>query len=326
MKIVYYLPGLGPCGGVRIVVEHCNRLAARGHDVSIITMSRGWPDWIDIQVPILNPNQRAACDIVVATGHQTVRPAMWVNAKQRYYFVQMMEHRFYPENSRGWHTALESFRLARYEEFGVITIANWLKKEMLTRFDLPSVILPNGVNRNDFHPNLGRRERAILVEGDGRNSAKDTEGISWRVALSLREEFGVELWGYSASTNPYMNKFDRFEMGPSTATMREMYSQAMFLLKASKYEGRACAPVEAMACGTASVRGIISGDDDLQDRVNCLRTDYDYDEVMRAGLVMTQDARLRQKLHDGALQYADQHLAWGPIITRLEHIFNGVEV
>lgn len=320
MKIFYYLPGLGPCGGVRIVVEHCNRLAERGHDVSIITMSRGWPDWIDIKVPILNPNQRTKCDVVVATGHQTVRAAMWVPADRYYYFVQMMEHRFYPENSCGWNKAIESYKLAMAEEFKVITIANWLSREMTARFGIDSTILPNGVNMDDFYPEPGQRAEAILVEGDGRNPAKDTEGISWKVALELRKEYGLQLWGYAAATNPYMAQFDRFEMNPSTATMRKLYSKAQFLLKASKYEGRACAPVEAMACGTASARAITKGDDDLINRVNCLRVDYEYGALLHAARSMVKGTHLRQMLHNGAFAYANVHLHWGPIITQLEQI------
>lgn len=326
MKILYYLPGLGPCGGVRIVVEHCNRLAERGHDVAIITMSRGWPEWIGIKVPILNPNQRTRCDVVVATGYQTVKAALWVPADRRVLFNQMMEHHFFPEGSRGWNAAIESFRLAKDEEFKVITIANWLNQEMLKRFGLRSTILPNGVNMDDFYPDPGRRKWAILVEGDGRNAAKDTEGISWKVALNLRLKHGLKLWGYSAEAGPHMRGFDRFEVRPSTATMRMLYSKAQFLLKASKYEGRACAPVEAMACGTASVRAIIEGDDDLVNNVNCLRTGYDYDELYQAAGTVMQRPFLLDNLHSGAFDYAQKHLRWDSIITRLEQILTGEDI
>ena len=55
-RIAYCTPGLGPCGGVRIIVEHPNRLAARGHTVGLFVppgVSSAAPPWINVNAPIV---------------------------------------------------------------------------------------------------------------------------------------------------------------------------------------------------------------------------------------------------------------------------------
>jgi len=311
---------MGPCGGVRVIVEHANRLAARGHTVVVAAQLAVPPRWIKLDVPVVSwggLEQGEPFDIVVATGFQTVEWSLRIPARQRYYFVQMMEHEFFQPGTTGHQTARNSYQMAKEHGLRVVTIARWLQETMQAEWGLDSVIVPNGVNQEHFYPD-GFKQAAILVEGDKRNPAKDVEEIGWRVALKLREEYGVKLWGYAASSNPYMEQFDAFVLRPTTTQMRQMYSRAWFLLKASRYEGRACAPVEAMACGTACARAIIRGDDDLIDGSNCLHTGYDYDELLQAGRALVQDKKLRARLAHNALDYARKRLRWPDVIDKLE--------
>ena len=52
MKIVYVLESLELSGGVKVVVEHAEGLAARGHDVSIVTRDARH-DWLEVGVPVV---------------------------------------------------------------------------------------------------------------------------------------------------------------------------------------------------------------------------------------------------------------------------------
>src|SRR5437588_11958305 len=44
MKIIFVLPWLSPTGGVGIVAEHADRLAQRGHQVTLLRPLLGGPD------------------------------------------------------------------------------------------------------------------------------------------------------------------------------------------------------------------------------------------------------------------------------------------
>ena len=324
-RIAYCTPGLGPCGGIRVLVEHCNRLAARGHDVALVAPRPEDPRWIKVDVPVI-PIQALQgarpLDAVVATGFQTVEWSLQVPAQRRYYFVQMMEHAFFAQGGEAFQKARDSYQLAAAQGFRVITIANWLRRALYDGWRIDADIVPNGVNQEHFYPDRpAERANAILVEGDDRNPAKDTEHISWRVALELRQLYGVELWGYSAINHPFIQEMDRHVLVPTTEQMRQMYSSCLFLLKASQYEGRACAPVEAMSCGTTCVRGIVEGDDDLHHGINCLLAGYNYNDVLSAAQQMMEDEIMRHNLEVGCLQYAEHCLQWDDKIDALEAIY-----
>ncbi len=329
MNILYVVPALGPCGGVRIIVEHCNRLARKNPDwnVRIAAFKPDKPDWINVEVPIVNFNHHRAWapyDVVVATGYQTVKRAAQIMAEHKVYFVQMMEHLFFKNlDERRFNDAFESYALAAELGFSFITIAPWLAK-YLKRLGASGVVVPNGVNMDDFYPRKEPNKRAIVIEGDGRNHAKDTEGITLKVAKELRSKYGVEIWGYAALHKSWHNQYDTFIHKPTTSQMRKLYSNALFMLKASRYEGRACAPVEAMCCGTPSVRGIIHGDPDLIHEYNCLRTGYDYQELHDAAFRLMDDidgdGELYQQLCAGVATYVGK-LRWDPIITRLQNYY-----
>ena len=100
-RIAYCTPGLGPWGGIGIIVEHASRLAA--------------PPWINVNVPTvpLAVAQGARpFDAVVATGFQTVQWSLQVPAVHRYYFVQMMEHN---QMRQLYSRALFLLKASRYE-------------------------------------------------------------------------------------------------------------------------------------------------------------------------------------------------------------------
>src|SRR5205807_3680587 len=51
LRIIYVTEDTGVGGGHRDVFEHLNRLAARGHDVSLYTLG-GPPEWFPLGVPV----------------------------------------------------------------------------------------------------------------------------------------------------------------------------------------------------------------------------------------------------------------------------------
>ena len=327
LQIAYVLPGISPCGGIRIAIEHCNRLAALGHKVFIVTQNESAkPRWMSCNVPVMPIfaaiNYR--WDIAVATAHQTVRSVLPLRAKRKFWFVQMMEYEFQDRGTYAYTAAEEDYVEASRLKFEVITINHWLQETLSTRFGMDSTILKNGVNFDDFYPDC-KQLNVILMEGDNRNPAKDTEMLAWKAAQVLRERFDIPIWAFAAVDVPWMNDVDFFVKRPSPRQLRRMYSGASFLLKASHLEGRACAPVEAMACGTPSVRGIDKGDDDLVNLMPaeefCIRTSYNLDQLTSLGGALLEDPERLQRMSANALQRAKAELDWDPIIHKLEKLY-----
>ena len=322
-RIAYITPGLGPCGGIRMIIEHVNRLAARGHTVALVAPEPRQPRWIDVDVPIVplaTFKGAKPLDAVVATGPATVPWGLSIPARQRYWFVQMAEWNFFQPGTRAYQDVLNAYPLGKKEGYRVIGISKWVNTVMYDNWGIEAAYIGNGVNQEQFYPD-GKKEYAVMVEGDSRNPAKDTSWLAWKVAVELKKKYGVQLWGYSALHNEYTDHLDRFVLVPTVKEMRQMYSRSLFLLRASKYDARACAPVEAMCCGTPTARALISGDDDLIHGSNCLRVDYNYTDLWHIACTLMEDDVARRKLEKAGLEYARRHLQWNPIIDRLEEIY-----
>ena len=88
MEITYLLAASYARGGIKICIEHCNRLAGAGHSVSILGREPE-PSWIDVQVPWQVAEGRLGerlerCDAVVFSFYEqaywVMRPALEAGA------------------------------------------------------------------------------------------------------------------------------------------------------------------------------------------------------------------------------------------------------
>ncbi len=191
MKIIYVLAcEIIPIGAVRIVVEHCNRLAARGHEVYLATPNKGAdrlhprPDCIvpkeledliggfDIQkappgyplnesvtlvsldeIPSLEP-----FDAAVGTGWGTWPLTGSIRASRHYGLCQMVEHLNFPENyiERGRNFFKELMLISRSSTFKLIALSSWIKDYFLQvgRKDEDVIVLPYGVDFDKFYPDI----------------------------------------------------------------------------------------------------------------------------------------------------------------------------
>ena len=103
---------------------------------------------------------------------------------------------------------------------------------------------------------------------------------------------------------------DEFHHAPSPEDIVKLYQRAHILLKASVYDARSCAPVEAMACGTPTARALHLGDDDLINGINCLRCDYNEEQLKAIAGRLVEDADLRAELAANGLAYRKRWLSW----------------
>jgi len=323
-KILFLFPGWGRSGGARVVGEYAKGLAARGHYVRLLNNDNCMdPDWFDLgdaKCSRIHAARSAEWDIVICTNPTTVDRALIFQSPgtKMVYFVQMAENYFFLAKSQRWNDALRTYKLAANKGFEVITIGEWLER-FLRQWPFQVIHqITNGVNFGEFYP-VDQEPQApyILVEGDGRNEAKDTKGYGWAIARQLRDRYGYVIKGVAA-VRPATDVFDQFVLNPTVADYRALYSGAEFMLKASKYEGRSLAPLEAMACGTFTVRALRKGDEDLVHGENCLRCGYDYKALLALAFQAAEDADLRARLRASVTAYAQEHLAWEPIIDRLE--------
>jgi GT2 family glycosyltransferase/glycosyltransferase involved in cell wall biosynthesis len=327
LRIVYVTEDTGVGGGHRDVFEHLNRLAARGHEVSLYTLGEA-PTWFALDVPVRSfaDYHELSCELArvdaikVATWWMT-SAHVWAASIARgipVYFVQDIETSYYPDHERARHAVLDSYR----PEFRYMTISSW-NRERLRELDLDAELIPPGIDLDNFRPrpDVARRDDMVLALGRT-NPLKNLPLTldAWRSLASPRPElclFGIEP---ELATDPGM----RYVESPDDERVGELFSEATLFVQTSTHEGFALPPLEAMATGAAVVCTDAHGNRDFcVDGVNCLMPGPRVDEVSGAIARLLADPQLRERLGRAGIETAQQY-AWERRIDALEEFYGRV--
>ena len=150
LRVAYVTEDTGVGGGHRVAFEHLNRLAARGHECVLYSLT-GPPDWFDLQVPTRTfdgydeiADALAELDAIkVATWWRTAAP-VWLASVRRgvpVYLVQDIETSYYPRNPELHADVLASYR----EEHRYLTTSGWVE-DRLREMNLDPVAVAPGVD------------------------------------------------------------------------------------------------------------------------------------------------------------------------------------
>jgi hypothetical protein len=324
MKILIITPSLAPHGGIRVLVEHANGLARQGCDVTLQVIKhtgKALPNWVsfhedvEIQFGAIKYNPGKFDAIIYGSPFLALQFYHHYRHANAFMLLQMCEELFNPDNKAYVQQAIESYHLP----IPIIGISQWNKDRILDVHqrdpNLPYHLIGNGVSDN-FCPGVKDEGLTVLVEGwIGYNPAKDTEAIAPRVSKHLKQKYGAKIIAYSQFllSHPqakHADVPDEYYIQPTAEQIVALNQRATFLLKASRYDARSCAPVEAMKCGTPTVRALDLGDDDLLHQYNCLRGGYNYDEMICHSEMLLETTCVLPRLKTGGLRYAERNLSW----------------
>jgi len=284
MRVTFVLPTVGMSGGIRVVAIYAKALAARGHEVTLVSpppravpfrrkvksflKRKGWPgdppppashldgSGLDHHVldrcrPVTDDDVPDA-DVVIATWWET---AEWVNAfgagkGAKAYFVQGYEVFPYLPIDR----VHRSYRLPMHK----IVVAKWLANVMAQRYGDPFVdVVPNSVDRKLFFAE-GRGKRPVPTVGFI-YSADPIKGIDIMLQAigRLRQKFSnlrVISFGATEPQPPLaLDSQTEFHCAPRQQDIRLFYAQCDAWIISSTTEGSPLPALEAMACRTPVV-------------------------------------------------------------------------
>jgi glycosyltransferase involved in cell wall biosynthesis len=231
----------------------------------------------------------------------------------------MLEHMFRPNDRRWARRCASLYRCAE----PLILISGWNERVIREQYGRTGPLhqVGNGINLVDFPIEPLRKDgHTVLVEGwnPGINPTKDATRIAARVAARLRKD-GCRIIAYGLKPPLHHQEVPHeYHVQPDLSALNDLYRRATILVKASRYDARACAPIEAMTKGTVTARAIIEGDDDLTAE-NSLRVAYDERALYAAARMLLDDDALRSKLASRCLAYAQENTweAWMPRIEAL---------
>lgn len=255
--VVYILASCGPCGGVKVALEHVWRLGQRGHPAEVWHLG-GPPRWFGRRLPCrafsgtdaLGAAMREHKGWLVATWWET---AEWVASSRAErtrlgYLVQDIESSYARNQS-------ESDRILRTYRLGLTHICDavWVEQQ-LAQMGTPGTKVGIGIDHQTFRPLPMLRERnRVLCQwrtGGAGNDMKGTRYLTRLVTLIRRRHPEVEFVTFGREAGPKLPRgVPHIHLtGPSDQKLRELYCQCGVFLYPSRHEGFGLLQLEAYAC------------------------------------------------------------------------------
>ena len=326
LRIVYVTEGTGVGGGHRVVFQHLEGLAARGHEVELWSLD-GPPDWIDLSVPVRSFKDYAAL-VDALSGVEAIKVATWwltsaavwrasVSRGIPVYFVQDIETSYYDDETIHA-TVLASYR----PEFRYLTTSTWVS-EQLQGLGASATMVSPGLDLHRFHPLDGvpRHDNALLALGRS-NPLKN-----FPLTLSAYEALPdprPELWLYGIEPELGAEVGARYYTSPSDAEVNRLLNSATVFVQTSRHEGFCLPVLEAMATGVPVVCTDAHGNRDFcRDGANCLMPDARPRAVRDALEQVFTDPALRARLSAEGRATAVRY-DWSTRLDELERFFENV--
>jgi len=337
VRITFLVPHLRIAGGVRAILAYADRLAARGHDVTLVVeaKSRVRAAWRNLRgvgadwVPALRARVRwverfapavlAEGDVVVATAWQSAAGVAAAPARcgAKFYFVQHYESLYH-----GAPNAVDAtYRLPLRK----IVISTWLRDLMRERFGSPTDVLVTPVDPDLFHPTPGTvstsRPRVLMLHHE--YAWKGVADGLEAVARVRRHVPALRLVGFGVKPPAGETPYDEFHLSPPQARLAAVYSSCEVYLCPSWDEGLGMPPMEAMACGAALVTYDNGGCRDYarDGETALVARRRDVADLADKLERLAVDAPLRMRLAAAGMRFVTTAFSWDRAVCRLEEIF-----
>ncbi len=285
MKITFLTPHVEMSGGVKIIFQYAERLAQRGHDVTIIcprsgftingfveglaTQPRRWlpnvtkykPSWIPFSGTIIYPksfDERhiPAADVVVATAWQTAPYVKSYGSSkgEKFYLIQHYEGLFHGD-------AAAVDRTLRYP-ITKIVVSSWLKEILLQHLGVESELVINPIDANVFYPTrraYNERPRIGMLHHEYVWKGVNDGVEAFKVAQREHPDIRLVMFG---SRVRHVNIDCEYHFKPTEGELRHIYNSCDIFLCPSWAEGFGLTSAEALACKCSLVSTLNGGNSD----------------------------------------------------------------
>jgi glycosyltransferase involved in cell wall biosynthesis len=336
VKITFLAPHIRIAGGVRAILTYADRLAGRGHDVTVVVPGkRPWLAWsrnVRGQGPDWIPGFRARvrwvsgwesarlpnADGVVATAWQSADAVAQApaDAGAKFYFIQHYESLYHGDPRPVDATYALPLRK--------IVISTWLADIMKERFNSAADVLVTPVDRDLFHPVPGARSddalRVLMLHHDYAWKGV-REGLEAIAAVKVRHP-EVLLVGFGVKRPREALPYDEFHENLPQDRLAWLYSRCPIYLCPSWDEGLGMPPMEAMACGAALVTFDTGGSRDyaMDGETALVAPRRDVAALAACLERVVEDSALRERIAGQGQAFVTSRFDWDRATARLEDI------
>jgi len=334
MHVVYVLTHVGICGGVKIILEHANRLTKMGITVTLVCHYPK-PTWYKVEANYIEvpfgtdlENGIPECDVIVATYWNHIQACIDTEIAPVVYFEQGDFHLFDLEKID---KRLKEFIYQQYQlPTFILTVskqaANFIKKI----YHRDALVIPNAIDTSIFN-NKSKSEDIsspyILMMGDMNVKFKGLNHIIDAYNLLKDTNPNIQLIWITPSppANEYIKLVDEYFVNPTQRQIADLFSNATLFVSASYYESFSLPVLEAMACGcpvvTTANHGVLEyARDDYN--VLTVKTGDSFD-IYKKILKIINNSEIKDNLVKNAEKTVD-NFKWDNIISQLFSFYKEV--
>ncbi|WP_048150688.1 glycosyltransferase family 4 protein [Palaeococcus ferrophilus] len=356
MRINYTMFGIGPTGGNRVLVEIANRLAERGHEISITTLgdepqvkkipfsisakvnliytgpNKVWKLFLlglrrisNLHMPQYDGIERLSarmpdCDINVATYCLTAYPVFISGKGIPFYHMQHYETLFFDD-----HYLKKLAEITYYLPLNKISNSIWLHNIIRERYGVETPILNPAIDHNIFYPREvnGEKKKLRVVAYGSNRRWKGFPELLEAMAIVFKHRKDIEFIVYGPARPKYSHPTVNytFVQSPSDEELAVLYSSADVVVTPSWYESFPLPPLEAMACGAPVVTTRYGTEDYAFHEKNALVVPpKDPKALADAILRLLEDEDLREQFRKEGPKTARQ-FTWDKTVDNVERLF-----
>jgi L-malate glycosyltransferase len=328
-----------PIGGYRVHYEYANRLAARGHAITIVARVpsrrqrvavrcrgrrrglRRLVAWFDfdprIRLEVDDGRGIPQCDVAVVTAWATAEAVPTIRSRARGVVQIAYDYEYWMLADRAKRERMsEAFALPDVVVATSHAVARMLKEAGRE----PDATITCGIDPEAFHivrdPDSRDMVAGFVARPGPIKRCEDAVAALARVR-ETRAVRVVAVGTVDVDLPPWVERLE----APSDDAMRSFYNELAVFLLPSAYEGWGLTAVEAMACGAAVVTTRNGGVEDFaRDGVNALLVPpQDPDALARACARLLDDKAMRTRIADRGVQTA-RDMDWEASIDAFEKI------
>lgn len=353
LKISYILgsyPQL-PIGGYRIVYEHANGLAARGHQVSLLHCreSIGHPNppkgaalvrtylayclrrWMRAKPTWFKFHPAVRIDLVPDDSASNIPDGDYVIATAWYQGSQLLSYpakkgrkTYLFQHYEDWSGPKDKVDATWRAPFLKIAISSWLRQVGVEMGVADIHLIPNAIDHELFrsHDGGSARGRVVGMMCSDQPWKGTSDGLrALEIARQQITDLHAILFGVRRPLDG-LPDWVTFIENPTQVRLAEIYNQCAVFVCPSHSEGFALPPVEAMACGAALVSTACGGNSDyaVHDETALLSAPRDSGSLARSIVQLLEDEILLRRIAEAGRIKA-RSLRWEASIDALEALF-----
>ncbi len=332
LHIVYVMHQVEVFGGVKVILEHANRLTDKGVKVTLVS-NFPMPTWYPIKAEYISvPLDREVttgipeCDVIVATSWNHINACIETGIAPVVFFEQGGSHLFEWDNLPVERKEILK-KMLSLPKF-VFTVSNTGARKLKTIYGIENVpVFYNALDDKIFFPRNQppgqTQEPYMLIVGSDKNEFKGIPDLI--KAFEIINDRGCSLNLVWITKDRPERPMGRVYVAPPQETIGDLFRGASVYVCGSYYECFALPPLEAMACGcpvvTTNNEGVLEY---AKDRDNCLLAAMGSPESLTEKVIeLHKNPELYSTIQKSGIKTAAK-FCWEEIINKLLNYYEEI--